>query len=160
MAKAKTDLVIVESPAKARTIEKYLGTNYKVVASMGHLRDLPKSKLGVDIEAGFEPVYLPVKGREDVISDLKKKSKSANVRDFKPEEYWLLDAELSCGPKPDDHFTARYYGTDGKKRTLKNEAETDAVIADVSKAPFEIQSVKHGTKQMSPPPPFITSTLQ
>ena len=79
MAKAKTDLVIVESPAKARTIEKYLGTNYKVVASMGHLRDLPKSKLGVDIEAGFEPQYIPVKGREDVIADLKKRSKSANI---------------------------------------------------------------------------------
>ena len=73
MAKAKTDLVIVESPAKARTIEKYLGGNYKVVASMGHLRDLPKSKLGVDIEHGFEPEYIPVKGREDVINDLKKR---------------------------------------------------------------------------------------
>ena len=51
MAKAKTDLVIVESPAKARTIEKYLGSNYHVVASMGHLRDLPKSTMGVDIDA-------------------------------------------------------------------------------------------------------------
>ena len=79
MAKAKTDLVIVESPAKARTIEKYLGSNYKVVASMGHLRDLPKSTLGVDIEGGFVPKYLPVKGREDVIDDLKKKSKAANT---------------------------------------------------------------------------------
>ena len=55
MAKAK-NLVIVESPAKAKTIEKYLGTDYKVTASMGHLRDLPKSKLGVDIENGFEPL--------------------------------------------------------------------------------------------------------
>ena len=54
MAKAK-DLVIVESPAKAKTIEKYLGGEYKVAASMGHLRDLPKSKMGVDIENGFEP---------------------------------------------------------------------------------------------------------
>ena len=55
MAQAKKDLVIVESPAKARTIEKYLGGDYKVIASMGHLRDLPKSKLGVDIEHGFTP---------------------------------------------------------------------------------------------------------
>ena len=62
MAKAKTALVIVESPAKARTIEKYLGSDYKVVASMGHLRDLPKSTMGVDIEHGFEPQYIPVKG--------------------------------------------------------------------------------------------------
>ncbi len=266
MAKAKTDLVIVESPAKARTIEKYLGSDYKVVASMGHLRDLPKSKLGVDIEAGFEPVYQPVKGREDVISDLKKKSKNANIvylasdpdregeaiswhlkellslpdekarrvtfneitkdvvtksiqhprdidqdlvdaqqarrildrivgyklspllwkkikpglsagrvqsvatrivvdrereiRDFKPQEYWLLDAELSCGPKPDDHFTARYYGTVEKKQEIHSEAEADAIIAAVTKSPFSIHSVKRGTKQRSPSPPFITSTLQ
>lgn len=79
MAKAKTDLVIVESPAKARTIEKYLGPDYEVVASMGHLRDLPKSKLGVDVEAGFVPQYIPVKGREDVISSLKKSAKSAGT---------------------------------------------------------------------------------
>ena len=61
MAKAKTDLVIVESPAKARTIEKYLGNHYQVVASMGHLRDLPKSTMGVDIDGDFTPQYLPVK---------------------------------------------------------------------------------------------------
>ena len=75
----KTDLVIVESPAKAKTIEKYLGSGYKVVASMGHLRDLPKSKLGVDIEGGFLPNYIPVPGREDVIDDLKKRAKSAKT---------------------------------------------------------------------------------
>lgn len=79
MAKAKKDLVIVESPAKAKTIEKYLGGNYTVVASMGHLRDLPKSTMGVDIEGGFIPEYRPVKGREDVIADLQKKSKSAGT---------------------------------------------------------------------------------
>ena len=64
MAKAK-ELVIVESPSKARTIEKYLGGNYKVTASMGHLRDLPKSKLGVDLEHGFQPEYIPVKDKKD-----------------------------------------------------------------------------------------------
>ncbi len=79
MASAKTDLVIVESPAKAKTIERYLGGGYKVVASMGHLRDLPKSTLGVDIEHGFEPDYQPVKGREDVIEKLQKAAKRANT---------------------------------------------------------------------------------
>lgn len=79
MANSKTDLVIVESPAKAKTIEKYLGSSYKVVASMGHLRDLPKSTLGVDIENGFEPKYIPVKDRSDVIADLKKRSKAAGT---------------------------------------------------------------------------------
>ena len=79
MAAAKTDLVIVESPAKAKTIERYLGSGYKVTASMGHLRDLPKSTIGVDIEHGFEPDYQPVKGREDVIDKLRKAAKRANT---------------------------------------------------------------------------------
>ncbi len=78
MAKAK-DLVIVESPAKAKTIEKYLGGNYKVTASMGHLRDLPKSKMGVDIENGFEPQYIPVRDKTELITQLKKDAKSANT---------------------------------------------------------------------------------
>lgn len=78
MAKGK-NLVIVESPAKARTIEKYLGPDYKVVASMGHLRDLPKSTLGVDVEDNFKPDYQPVKGREEVIADLKKRAKTAEI---------------------------------------------------------------------------------
>ncbi len=71
----KTDLVIVESPSKAKTIGKYLGPGYEVKASMGHVRDLPKSKLSVDIEGGFIPNYQPIKGKEDVISDLKKAAK-------------------------------------------------------------------------------------
>jgi DNA topoisomerase-1 len=78
MARAK-DLVIVESPAKAKTIEKYLGGNYKVTASMGHLRDLPKSKMGVDIENGFEPQYIPVREKTELIQQLKKDSKSAKT---------------------------------------------------------------------------------
>lgn len=75
----KQSLVIVESPAKAKTIEKYLGKDYQVKASMGHLRDLPKSVLGVDIEHDFEPVYQPIKGKEDIIGDLKKCAKSADT---------------------------------------------------------------------------------
>ena len=78
MAKAK-DLVIVESPAKAKTIEKYLGGDYKVKASMGHLRDLPKSKMGVDIEHGFEPQYIPVRDKKELIAELKKDAKAAKT---------------------------------------------------------------------------------
>ena len=74
----KTDLVIVESPSKAKTIGKYLGPGYEVKASMGHVRDLPKSKLSVDIEHGFIPDYQPIKGKEDVISDLKKAAKRSD----------------------------------------------------------------------------------
>ena len=74
---AKTSLVIVESPAKAKTIGKYLGPNYQVKACMGHLRDLPKSTIGVDIEADFEPNYRPIKGKEEIIGDLKKSAKQS-----------------------------------------------------------------------------------
>ena len=70
-------LVIVESPAKANTIKKFLGGNTKVVASMGHIRDLPKSKLGVDIEHDFEPEYINIRGKGDLIKSLKKDAKQA-----------------------------------------------------------------------------------
>lgn len=70
-------LVIVESPTKAKTIDKYLGRNYKVVASKGHLRDLPKSRMGVNIEEGFEPDYISIRGRGDTIKELRKLAKKA-----------------------------------------------------------------------------------
>ncbi|HAG12250.1 MAG TPA: type I DNA topoisomerase [Ruminococcus sp.] len=73
-----SELVIVESPAKAKTIQKYLGTGFEVVASMGHVRDLPKSKLSVDIEHDFEPTYIEMKGKEDVIRDLKARAKKSD----------------------------------------------------------------------------------
>ena len=76
---AKQSLVIVESPAKAKTIGKYLGKEFEVKACMGHLRDLPKSVLGVDVEQDFEPSYRPIKGKEDIISDLKKSAKAAET---------------------------------------------------------------------------------
>ena len=75
MAKA---LVVVESPAKAKTINKYLGRDYKVIASMGHVRDLPKSKLGVDVDAGFEPEYVVIPDRQKVIKELKEAAKGAS----------------------------------------------------------------------------------
>ena len=74
-----SNLVIVESPSKAKTIGKYLGPDYTVKASMGHLRDLPKSTMGVDLEADFEPKYVAVAGKEDIISDLKKAAKNADT---------------------------------------------------------------------------------
>ena len=78
MAKTK-NLVIVESPAKAKTIGKYLGPDYQVKASMGHLRDLPKSTLGVDVDGDFTPNYKPIKGKEDIIKDLKAAAKSSQT---------------------------------------------------------------------------------
>lgn len=70
-------LVIVESPAKAKTIKKYLGPGYEVVASMGHIRDLPKSKFGVDVEHGFEPQYINMKDKEELIAQLEKMAKES-----------------------------------------------------------------------------------
>jgi DNA topoisomerase-1 len=72
-------LVVVESPAKAKTINKYLGRNYKVIASMGHVRDLPKSKLGVNIEEGFEPSYEVISSRKKVLKELKDAAKDAET---------------------------------------------------------------------------------
>ena len=73
-------LVIVESPAKAKTIEKFLGKkSYTVKASVGHVRDLPKSTLGVDVENNFEPKYITIRGKGDIVAELKKEAKKADV---------------------------------------------------------------------------------
>lgn len=76
-ATAKKNLVIVESPAKAKTIEKYLGRNYKVVASVGHIRDLKKSSMSIDFENNYEPQYINIRGKGPLINDLKKDAKKA-----------------------------------------------------------------------------------
>jgi len=103
MAKA---LVVVESPAKAKTINKYLGKNYKVIASMGHVRDLPKSKLGVDVEDGFEPSYEVIASRKKVLKELKDGAKGvdeifiATDPDREGEAIgWHLAEELGSGNK-------------------------------------------------------------
>ena len=74
---ADKNLVIVESPSKAKTIGKFLGNKYKVVASVGHIRDLPKSKLGINVENNFEPEYISIRGKGDVIKAMKKEAKDA-----------------------------------------------------------------------------------
>ena len=74
----KNNLVIVESPAKAKTIGRYLGNGYTVKASMGHVRDLPKSKIGIDFDHDFEPNYQPIKGKEEVIADLKEAAEASD----------------------------------------------------------------------------------
>ncbi|MBU4536922.1 DNA topoisomerase I, partial [Patescibacteria group bacterium] len=70
-------LVIVESPAKAKTIGRYLGKDYRIAASVGHIRDLPSSKLGVDVENNYQPLYTSLKGKENVIRELKEMAKQA-----------------------------------------------------------------------------------
>jgi DNA topoisomerase-1 len=75
MTENAKNLVIVESPSKAKTIGKYLGKEYEVKACMGHLRDLPKSTMGVDVDKNFEPEYIPMKGKEEIISTLKRRQR-------------------------------------------------------------------------------------
>lgn len=116
-------LVIVESPAKAKTIEKYLGRNYKVVASVGHIRDLPKSKMGVDIENNYEPHYISIRGKGDVIKQLKSYAKKA-------EKVYLAADPDREGEAIAWHL-AYLLGLDlnDKNRVVFNEITKDAVKA-------------------------------
>ncbi|HJA23129.1 MAG TPA: DNA topoisomerase I, partial [Candidatus Limosilactobacillus intestinavium] len=77
--KNKKKLVIVESPSKAKTIGKYLGRTYKVVASLGHVRDLPKSRMGVEIDNNYKPDYISIRGKGDVIKELRRDAKNAKA---------------------------------------------------------------------------------
>ena len=71
-------LVIVESPAKAKTIKKFLGSNYEVIASNGHVRDFPKSQMGIDFENDFEPKYITIRGKGELLAKLRKEAKKAD----------------------------------------------------------------------------------
>ncbi len=130
MAKAK-DLVIVESPAKAKTIEKYLGGGYKVTASMGHLRDLPKSKMGVDIENGFEPQYIPVRDKKELIAQLKKEAKAAGT------VYLATDPDRE-GEAISWHLKELLELPDGKAKRVTFNEITKKVVTESIRHPREI----------------------
>ena len=261
-----TRLVIVESPAKAKTIGKYLGRGYTVTASMGHIRDLPASTMGIDVENNYQPKYIIIKGKNALVKELKAEAKQAEtvylatdpdregeaiswhlasvlgldpaapnrvtfdeitkkgiqegmahpraidmdlfnaqqarreldrlvgyklspflwhkvrkglsagrvqsvavriIRDreleieqFKPEEYWNIDASLK--PRGSGAaFTARLSaGADGKKLTVRNKEEADAIVAALEGKPYTVTRVDKGQRRRQPQPPFITSTLQ
>lgn len=116
-------LVIVESPSKAKTIEKYLGRNYKVVASVGHIRDLPKSKMGIDVENDYEPHYISIRGKGDVIKSLRSAAKKA-------EKVYLASDPDREGEAIAWHL-AFLLGLDlkEKNRVVFNEITKDAVKA-------------------------------
>jgi DNA topoisomerase-1 len=257
-------LVIVESPAKARTIRKYLGPSYTVKASLGHVKDLPKSKMGVSVDRAFAPEYQVIPGKRKVLKDLVKSAESADriflaldpdregeaiawhiaeelgvsesrlsrvlfneitrkgiaegldhplplngrrfesqqarrildrlvgyeispilwkkvrrglsagrvqsvalrlvvdrerdIGAFVPKEYWKIGIDLS-GPTPPP-FTARYWGTDGKKRDVEDEATAMAIKADLESVAFTVASVERKERRRAAPPPLITSRLQ
>lgn len=260
-----SDLVIVESPAKAKTIKKYLGGNYEVIASMGHVRDLPKTRLSVDIKKKFAPKYEIIKGKEKLVEELKELAeksdkiylatdpdregeaiswhlayilglplddnnrvefneitkngvtngmahprsinidlvnaqqarrildrlvgyklspfisqkirrglsagrvqsvavriivdKEEEIRKFKPEEYWTIDAKFI--PKGSrKSFSASLYSDANGKIKIENQEQAEKIEQDLADAEYMITKVKHGTRRKTPAPPFITSTLQ
>ncbi len=123
-----TNLVIVESPAKAKTISKYLGKNYVVEASMGHVRDLPKSQMGVDVENNFEPKYISIRGKGDLLNKLRKESKKAD------KVYLATDPDRE-GEAISWHL-ANILNLNGKDniRIEFNEITKDAVKSSIKKA--------------------------
>ena len=258
-------LVIVESPSKAKTIKKYLGSGYNVIASKGHVRDLPATRLSVDIKKHFEPKYAVIKGKEKLVEELKEAAKKSEcvylatdpdregeaiswhlayllgldtneqnrvefneitktgiengmshpraidqnlvdaqqarrildrlvgyklspflsqkirrglsagrvqsvavklvvdreneIRAFKPEEYWSIDAKLI--PKGSRKIlTASLYGDKNGKIKVENKEQSDKIVSELKNAEFKVSKVKHGRRKKSPAPPFITSTLQ
>ncbi len=260
-----SDLVIVESPAKAKTIKKYLGGNYEVIASMGHVRDLPKTRLSVDIKKKFAPKYEIIKGKEKLVEELKEFAEKSDkiylatdpdregeaiswhlayilglplddnnrvefneitkngvtngmahprsinidlvnaqqarrildrlvgyklspfisqkirrglsagrvqsvavriivdreeeIRKFKPEEYWTIDAKFI--PKGSrKSFSASLYSDANGKIKIENQEQAEKIEQDLADAEYMITKVKHGTRRKTPAPPFITSTLQ
>lgn len=258
-------LVIVESPAKVKTISKFLGANYKVMASQGHVRDLPKSQMGVDIEHDYEPKYITIRGKGDILAALRKEAKKADkvylatdpdregeaiswhlaaalkledkdiyritfneitknavkaslkearkidmnlvdaqqarrvldrvvgygispllwakikrglsagrvqsvalrmicdreneIDAFIPEEYWSMEAVLDIkGEKKP--LIAKFYGDENGKIEIKNGEQMQAILDEVKKSDFSIESIKRGEKVKKSPLPFTTSTLQ
>ena len=262
--KRKKKLVIVESPSKAKTISKYLGPTYKVMASLGHIRDLPRSSMGIDLEHNYEPHYISIRGKGDVIKELRKEAKKASrvylaadpdregeaiawhlsyllgldpqadnrvvfneitkdavknafkhprsidmnlvdaqqarrildrlvgysispllwskikkglsagrvqsialnliikreeeIKNFKPQEYWTIDAEFKSGRQK---FAAAFYGLAGQKKELKSSEDVAAILQKIDKSkPFEITKVDRKERQRFAALPFTTSTMQ
>ena len=138
MAKA---IVVVESPAKARTINKYLGRGFKVVASMGHVRDLPKSKLGVDVDAGFTPEYEAIPARQKVIKTLRSAARGAGHiyiatdPDREGEAIgWHLAKELGAGKRPVSRLMFNEITKPAVQTALEHPIEIDQRMVDAQQA--------------------------
>ena len=135
------NLVIVESPTKAKTIKKMLGSNYKVVASVGHIRDLPKSKLGIDVENDFEPHYINIRGKGPLIKELKKDAKKskkiflATDPDREGEAIsWHLSHILGIDPNDALRVTFNEITKDTVKKQIKNPRAIDMDLVDAQQA--------------------------
>jgi len=135
------NLVIVESPAKVKTIKKFLGANYQVMASNGHVRDLPKSQLGVDPATDFEPKYITIRGKGDLLASLRKEAKKADKvylatdPDREGEAIsWHLCAALNLDPKKTRRITFNEITKNAVKESLKNARDIDMGLVDAQQA--------------------------
>lgn len=134
-------LVIVESPAKVKTIKKFLGANYEVIASNGHVRDLPKSQLGIDVEHNFEPKYITIRGKGDILASLRKEVKKADKiylatdPDREGEAIsWHLMYALKLEGKKVYRITFNEITKSAVKESLKNAREIDMDLVDAQQA--------------------------
>ena len=134
-------LVIVESPAKVKTIKKFLGTNYEVLASNGHVRDLPKSRMGIDIEHGYEPKYITIRGKGDILAKLRKEVKKAEKvylatdPDREGEAIsWHLYEALKLADKKVYRITFNEITKNAVKESLKNAREINTSLVDAQQA--------------------------
>lgn len=134
-------LVIVESPAKVKTIKKFLGKNYEVAASNGHVRDLPKSQLGIDVEHGFEPKYITIRGKGDILANLRKEVKKADKvylatdPDREGEAIsWHLSKALKLADKNVYRISFNEITKNAVKASLKQAREIDMDLVDAQQA--------------------------
>ena len=139
--KTKKNLVIVESPAKAKTIKKFLGTSYKIEASMGHVRDLPKSQMGIDIENDFEPKYITIRGKGELLSKLRKEAKNADKvylatdPDREGEAIsWHLVTALNLENRDISRITFNEITKNAVKKSIKEARDIDMSLVDAQQA--------------------------
>ena len=134
-------LVIVESPAKVKTIKKFLGKNYTVAASNGHVRDLPKSQLGIDVEHDYEPKYITIRGKGDILANLRKEAKKADkvyLATDPDREGEAISWHLATALKLDDKKMRRISFNEITKKavkdSLKQAREIDMDLVDAQQA--------------------------
>ena len=135
------NLVIMESPSKAKTVKKFLGANYEVVASNGHVRDFPKSQMGIDFEHGFEPKYITIRGKGDVLAMLRKEVKKADKvylatdPDREGEAIaWHLANVLKLPEGGKNRITFNEVTKNAVKASIKNVRSIDMDLVDAQQA--------------------------
>ena len=145
---AKKNLVIVESPAKAKTLKKFLGSNYKIEASVGHVRDLPKSELGIDIEHDFEPKYITIRGKGELLAKLRKEVKTADKvylatdPDREGEAIsWHLMYALKLDDKKARRITFNEITKNAVKRSIKEARDIDMNLVNAQQARREVDRI-------------------